>query len=122
MKTAIFELLTEFISQVPALQPGIGQGQYDDGNWWIKFSIDISHELAWNVVQEFGHILNYLSLSERLPAAFYPVSPPPYLNGGPDEYLSWIIESKDPDFTPGQLRVWLEGRLPKPVNDLKGWV
>jgi hypothetical protein len=51
----------------------------------VKFAIDIEHPLAWSVVQELGHVLNYVSLEERLPTVFMPVSPPPYMNGGPDE-------------------------------------
>jgi len=92
----------------------------DNGCWWVKFTIDIGHPLAWNVVQELGHVLNYVSLDERLPAVFMPVSPPPYLNGGP-EYLSWVIESKDKDFKPETCAEWLEGRLPRPVGKLKLW-
>lgn len=87
----------------------------------MKFTIDISHPLAWNVVQEMGHVLNYISIKERLPTVFMPVSPPPYMNGGPDEFLSWVIEAKDPDFRPGTCADWLEGRLPQPVDDEAAW-
>ena len=73
------------------------------------------------MVQEFGHVLNYLSLEERLPAAFYPVSSPPYMNGGPADFLYWMIESKDPSFTPDKASEWLEGRLPNPVDNLDEW-
>jgi hypothetical protein len=69
-----------------------------------------------------GHVVNYVSIYERLPTAFYPVSPPPYANGGPDEFLSWLIETKDPDFTPDLMKTWLEGRLPQPVNDETQWL
>ena len=31
----------------------------DHGNWRVKFGIDVRHKLAWNVVQEFGCILDY---------------------------------------------------------------
>jgi len=86
----------------------------------MKFTIDIDHPLAWSVVQELGHVLNYLSLDERLPTVFMPVSPPPYLNGGPD-YLSWVIECKDKDFTPEICAEWLEGHLPRPVEDPEQW-
>ena len=48
------------------------------GAWWVKCAIDIDHEFAWNVVQELGHVLNYVSLDERLPTVFMPVSPPSY--------------------------------------------
>ncbi|MCB1607181.1 MAG: hypothetical protein KDI71_09430, partial [Xanthomonadales bacterium] len=59
--------------------------------------------------------------SERLPTVFMPVSPAPYLNGGPDEFLSWVIESQDPNFAPSSAAEWLEGRLPSPVEDLSQW-
>jgi hypothetical protein len=60
-------------------------------------------------------------LEEKLPVAFYPVSPPPYMNGGPKDFLSWIIETKDIEFKPSLLKKWLEGRMPNPVNDLDQW-
>ncbi len=66
-------------------------------------------------------VLNYVSTSERLPTVFMPVSPPPYLNGGPADYLSWVIESKDTEFTPSLCAEWLEGRLPRPVEDIEQW-
>lgn len=89
--------------------------------WFVKFHIDIHHDLAWQVIQELGSVINNLSLTERLSAVFYPVSPPSYLNGGPDEYLSWVIETKDKDFIPDTLAKWLEGRLPNPVDDPDQW-
>jgi hypothetical protein len=61
--------------------------------------------------------MNYLSLDERLPTVFMPVSPPPYMNGGPRDYLSWVIESKSKHFMPSACAEWLEGRLPRPVTD-----
>jgi hypothetical protein len=53
---------------------------------------------------------------------FKPVSPPPYLNGGPHEFLSWVIESVDPSFTPDLAAQWLQGRLPEPVEDENAWL
>jgi hypothetical protein len=94
---AFFATLIDYLSKVPAITGKIGSGFSNDGCWWVKFAIDIKHPLAWSVVQELGHVLNYLSLEERLPAVFMPVSPPPYLNGGP-EYLSWVIECGDKNF------------------------
>lgn len=49
-----------------------------------------------------------------------PVSPPPYMNGGV-EFLSWVIQSTEPSFTPDNCAEWLEGRLPSPVDDLEQW-
>ena len=120
-----FENLLAFLEKLPAIdlpagRKSIGVGKLEDGNWWVKFSIDTSHPLAWRHVQELGHVLNLLSLNERLPTVFMPVSPPPYMNGG-EEFLSWVIESKDKDFTPDQCCKWLEGRLPVPVNDCASW-
>ena len=116
-----FEKLLAYLARVPAVSKGVATGKFDDGNWWVKFSLDISHPVAWKVVQELGCVLNYLSLGERLPTVFMPVSPAPYLNGGPAEYLSWVIESKDSKFKPGTAADWLDGRLPRPVEDLAQW-
>lgn len=121
MDARAFTKLLDYLERVPATQLPISHGADDQGNWWVKFSLDIGHELAWNVVQELGHVLNYLSLEERLPVVFKPVSPPPYLNGGPSEFLSWVIEAQDPGFRPGTCADWLEGRLPRPVDDLQQW-
>lgn len=116
-----FDGLLQYLSRVPGIQGPIGRGRFGNGNWWTKFTIDIAHPLAWNVVQEFGFVLNFVSLEERLPTIFMPVSPPPYLNGGPRQFLSWVIESKDPAFTPDLCTQWLEGRLPQPVDDDSQW-
>jgi hypothetical protein len=116
-----FDSLLTYLKRVPAVGQWAGHGHKADGTWWVKFNLDIGHALAWRVVQEFGHVLNYLSTSERLPTVFKPVSPPPYLNGGPEEYLSWVIECEDPKFKPGTVMKWLEGRLPQPVDDLTEW-
>lgn len=118
-----FDKLLVYLKRVPAMSPSaIGTGKFDDGNWWVKFSLDITHPLAWNVVQEFGCVLNYLSVTERLPTVFMPVSPVPYLNGSPREFLSWVIESKDPLLKPSTVADWLESRLPRPVDDPLQWV
>ena len=116
-----FEPLLNFLARCPAIEKGIGHGVFDNGIWWAKFGIDIRHKLAWHVVQEFGCVLNYVSVTERLPTVFYPVSPAPYLNGGPRRFLMWVIESKDAEFTPAQAAEWLEGRLPKPLDDESQW-
>jgi hypothetical protein len=121
-----FRELIAFLSRVPAVQSndranrGFGSS-IEPAGWWVKFSLDIKHPLAWSTVQEFGHILNYLSLEHQLPTVFKPVSPPPYLNGGPQDYLSWVIECPV-ETAPSRVAEWLEGRLPKPVEDQTQWV
>ena len=119
------EPLLAFLESLPAInlpagRKSIGAAVVADGRWWVKFSLDTNHPLAWRVVQELGHVLNYLSKDERLPTVFKPVSPPPYLNGGV-EFLSWVIENQDVGFTAGQCAEWLRGRLPDPVTDLDSW-
>jgi len=126
MSTATeFDKLLEYSERLPAIdlsagRQSIGCGRFDNGNWWIKSALQTSHPLAWRHVQELGHVLNYLSTDERLPTVFMPVSPPPYLNGG-EEFLSWVIESKEPSFSPDKCVEWLEGRLPRPVDDIEQW-
>lgn len=117
-----FEALTALLARVPGIQPQIGTGQLDGGGWYVKFSLNIDDDLAWNVVQELAHVLNYVSVNDRLPTVFMPVSPPPYMNGGPKEYLSWVIECRDASFGPELAAKWLEGRLPKPVEDEREWL
>ena len=121
MDERAFKKLTDYLSKIPAIEGSIGTGAFDNGNWWVKFTIDVDHPQAWNTVQEMGHVLNYLSLEERLPAVFMPTSPPPYMNGSAREFLSWVIESTESGFKPGTCAEWLEGRLPRPVDDISQW-
>ncbi|HBB79766.1 MAG TPA: hypothetical protein DC050_16715 [Pseudomonas sp.] len=121
MDDRAFQSLESFLEKVPGVSPPLSHGNSPDGQWWVKFSIDIDHQFAWQVVQELGHVLNYLSLNERLPTVFKPVSPPPYMNGGPREFLSWVIECSDKGLKPGTVAKWLEGRLPQPVDDHNQW-
>jgi len=62
-----FEKLLAVIEKLPAIflpagRKSIGFGSSVDGNWWVKFSLDTKHPLAWRHVQEIGHVLNYLSV------------------------------------------------------------
>jgi hypothetical protein len=121
-----FGKLLDFLARIPAMDVndtpsrGFGSGG-DGGSWWVKFSLDIDHELAWETVQELGHTLNTPSLEQGTAAVFKPVSPPPYLNGGPEEFLSWVIEAPD-SFAPGSVADVLEARLPQPVDDEAAWL
>jgi hypothetical protein len=108
------------LSKIPGIEK-VASNKEESGYWWIKFSIDIEHRLSWHIIQEFGHIVNYISVNEPLPTIFYPVSPPPYLNGGPKLFLSWVIENKHPLFTPDNMADWLEARLPDPLDDESKW-
>ena len=121
MDEVYFKALIDYLEKIPAIKPSIGRGIDEEGFWWIKFKIDIDNEYAWKVVQELGCVVNYLSMNESLPTRFYPVSPAPYLNGGPADFLSWVIETEDKDFKPETLKEWLEARLPNPVDDLGQW-
>ena len=120
MNEISFDGLIQFLKRVPSIKESISNG-IDEGLWWVKFQVDIEHPLVWNVVQEMGYVLNYLSLEERLPTVFKPVSPPPYLNGGPEEFLSWVIQVESKNFTPDDVKDCLKARLPEPVNNVKKW-
>ena len=92
--------LTAYLARIPDTRViGTSEGTEDDP-WWVMIKIKISSPLAWNIIQELGHVLNYLSVTERLPCVFKPISPAPYLNGGPDEYLRWLIEATEDDASP----------------------
>ena len=120
MNEISFDGLNQFLKKVPSIKESISNG-IDENAWWLKFQVDIEHPLAQNVVQELGYVLNYLSLEERLPTVFKPISPAPYLNGGPEEFLSWIIQVESENFTPDDVRDWLKSRLPEPINNVKKW-
>lgn len=117
--------LIGFLLRIPAIDSAEVEetiGSHVDGSdWWVKFQIDLDHPLAWRTVQELAFVLNMLSLTERLPTVFKPVSPPPYLNGGPYENLSWVIEGTLEAMRPGTVADWLESRLPQPVEDEDAW-
>jgi len=123
-----FEKLVGYLCRIPSIEHndtpsrGIGCGIDKSGDWWIKFGIDVEHPLAWHVVQALGFVLNHLSLTERLPTVFKPDSPPPYLNGGPKEYLSWVIECYHSGTPPDLIAEWLESELPQPVDDEGRWL
>ncbi|MDR0214802.1 MAG: hypothetical protein LBJ15_12445 [Comamonas sp.] len=87
----------------------------------LSLPAELHHPLAWSVVQELGHVLNDASVSEKLPTVFRPVSPPPYLNGGPGEFLSWVIESEYNYIDPAWIAKELQARIPSPVDDLSCW-
>jgi hypothetical protein len=122
LPTAAFKSLADFLDSIPAIKVLSNGSDPDDGAWWIKLNIDIGASHAWNIVQELGHILNLLSVNDRLPTVFKPVSAPPYMNGGPSDFLSWVIECPDPEFRPGTVQEWLEGRLPQPASDIEQWL
>lgn len=112
--------LKKVLDQIPGLKV-MSFNKTPDYLWWIKFDIDISHKLAWQVVQELGFVLNYISLAEKLPTVFMPVSPPPYLNGGPEECLSWVIESRIAYLDPLYIAEVIKERLPNPLDDESKW-
>ena len=122
-----FATLLDYLARIPAVRTndtpsrGMGCGSDDDDYWWVKFVIDLDHPLAWHTVQELGHVLNLLSLDEPLPTLFKPVSPPPYMNGGPEDFLSWVIECPTAAMQPAVVAQWLEARLPRPVEDESAW-
>lgn len=118
--SAALTRLKEYLARIPDTRV-IGASERDDEPWWVMLKIDISSPLAWNVVQELGHVLNYLSVTERLPCVFKPISPAPCLNEGPDEYLRWLIEAMEDDASPDLIAEFLEGRLPRPVEDRSQW-
>ena len=112
--------LEAYLNKVPSVSV-ISSGKFSDYKWWVKFNIDIEHKLAWHAVQGLGFVLNYLSISERLPTTFKPVSPAYYLNGGPKSYLSWVIESEIPCLDPAYILAILKERLPDPIEDENQW-
>lgn len=113
--------LAGFLRRVPSVTV-LSQSQPAEPEWWVKLQIDIHSPVAWHVVQGLGFVLNYLSIDKPLPTVFRPVSPPPYLNGGPEEFLSWVVEARIPFLNASAIAAYLESRLPQPVEDETQWL
>lgn len=119
--SAGLEELREFVSRIPGVHV-ISVSNVDEPRWWVKLQIDINSRTAWYVVQNLAYVLNEISLTEPLPTTFKPTSPPPYLNGGPDEFLFWAIEADIPLLDPRVIKAFLAQRLPEPVTDEEKWL
>ncbi|GAB5407585.1 MAG: hypothetical protein Aurels2KO_58160 [Aureliella sp.] len=113
--------LKEFIDQIPGVDV-ISTSEPDEGRWWVKLQIDINSKTAWHVVQNLAFVLNEISVTETLPTTFKPTAPPPYLNGGPEEFLFWVIEADIPFLDPSVITAYLQQRLPDPVADEASWL
>lgn len=113
------ENLKEILGKIPSVT--VNSHSETEMGWKLILTIDIEHELSWRVVQEFASVINDLSVEEKLPAKFWPSSPPPYMNGGPEEYLTWVIESYRGDFSPEKCAEWISSRFPNPVDDESQW-
>jgi hypothetical protein len=113
--------LKTLLTKIPCIE-FVATSKVGEPFWWLKFNIDINSKIAWSVVQELGHILNYLSSNDKLPTTFYPVSPPPYLNGGPKEFLSWVIEPVIPYVDSNNIYAYLVGRFPEDYNKEESWL
>ena len=120
-----FARLTDFLARIPPVETdhspthGIERGE-SNGRWWVQFNLDINHDLAWYAVQELACVLNDLSPEGGLPTVFMPTSPAPYLHGGPDEFLAWVIECPVTT-SPDTVAQRLEERMPQPVEDEAAW-
>src|SRR5262245_21651590 len=79
-KQVDFAPLLAFLGRVPAIRsidPEVGPASNDDGAWLVKFQIDITHPAAWMTVMDLGYVANWISIADRLPTVFKPVSVPP---------------------------------------------
>lgn len=112
--------LVELLNRIPAVDV-IAHEATPSAYWWVKFTVDIQHPLAWCVVQALAFVFNEISISEKLPTIFKPTSPPPYLNGGPDESLFWVVESTYNYIDPHEIAQIVEERLPHPVEQIDQW-
>lgn len=112
--------LAAIVRKLPGVHGSLGICEPDDAFWWIKFTIDRRHELAWHVVQRLAFVLNYYSLEYKFPVKFFPASPPPYLNGGP-EFLSWVIEATVGYLDPGPVTKVLRATLPRKLGAASEW-
>jgi hypothetical protein len=107
----------DFFKKIPALDSPVLISE-EEKYWSIDFTIDLDHEIVWNVIQYFGYICNCGGKQGLL---FLPMSPPPYLNGGPYTHMSWSILCKNLDFSLADFLQILEEYLPVPLDDFEQW-
>lgn len=117
-----FARLIDFLSLIPGVEAddGPSRGMTTEtgaGSWRVGFVIDVFHDLSWETVQEMAHALN----GQASGATFKPMSPAPDQNGGPDEFLSWVIEAGEA-LSPDTLADHLKATLPSPVEDERAWI
>jgi len=113
--------LVRLLKKLPGVRGSVGMSELGDVFWWAKFSIDLKHPLAWHVIQRLAFVLNYYSIEQKFDCKFYPASPPPDLNGGPHEYLSWVIEARVGCVDPHPIVKVLRAALPRTLSDTKMW-
>lgn len=110
--------MRDLLERVPGVAYLGGGGSVDRG-WWASFDIDIEHPLAWQVVQQLSHVLNFVAREEDLPTILTPLAPTTI--GGPKTSLSWAIDV-GPDYPPAACAKQLEALLPAPVEDESEWL
>lgn len=113
--------LAAVVRKLPGVHRSIGTSTPEEAFWWLKFSIDTEHPLAWHVIQRLGYVLNYYSLEYKFHVSFYPASPPPALNGGPREFLSWVIEARLRYVDPRPIHKALRQELPARLSSEAEW-
>ncbi|HIG40054.1 MAG TPA: hypothetical protein EYQ14_05865 [Gammaproteobacteria bacterium] len=121
MENLNFDKLCGLLARIPAIEQVIWSTELHNP-WQVMFRIDLSHPIAWNIIQELGSILNYASYDEELKSVFKPVSLPPFKVGGPDGNLMWLIESNSTEWGPDICATWLTNKLPEPVDDPDAWL
>ena len=113
------EYIKQFFGKIPCVQ---GVVFVNINSWYIKLDFDLNSKIVWNVIQELSFVLNNLSLLKKLPVIFKPISPPPYLNGGPERFLSWIIEPTSQGVDPTIIISTLAMYLPTQIENEKAWI
>lgn len=114
---ADFAPMQALLERIPGVAYLGSGGSVPDG-WWVSLDIDVEHPLAWQVVQQLSHVLNFLAREEDWPTILTPIAPTTI--GGPKTSLSWAIDV-GPDYPPAECARQLQAVLPDPVEDENEW-
>ena len=63
-----FKTLIEYLEKIPSMTKPISFGSDDDGFWWVKFQLDITNELAWNIYVGSVYMMEQKHSSMALPS------------------------------------------------------
>jgi hypothetical protein len=116
-----FNKLNTLLLSIPCVKSVDCYDEMED-LWSCHIRMDLTHEIVWHLIQGIAFVINDTSITGKLPATFYPTSPPPYLNGGPYNYLHWIIRSESPEFIPDYCCEWFINRFPNNPEFNESWL
>ncbi|MEM8706317.1 MAG: hypothetical protein AAGE98_07665 [Actinomycetota bacterium] len=116
MDERAFTTLVDYVGRLPAVRGRVSTSAdaISTTGWWVSFRLDVDDPLAWRSIQEVGHALNGV-VGDGVDVWFGPTSTGPW-QGGPRDFLDWVICSPDGATRPGTVAKRLADAIPEPFD------